>query len=68
MQRLRTHLSGCIGCGCLSLKNCALVNPDDVVASHGSGARYVMEEPEELYDDVVSRQEKKSKQEQKANT
>ncbi len=48
MQRLRKHLNGCIGCGCLSLKHCELVNPNDAVAEHGAGARYVLEEPELL--------------------
>ncbi|AMO54319.1 redox-sensitive transcriptional activator SoxR [Endozoicomonas montiporae] len=54
MQRLRSQLNGCIGCGCLSMKHCELVNPDDAVASHGSGARYVMEEPEELFAEISS--------------
>ena len=35
---LRDRLDGCIGCGCLSLKACALWNPDDALASQGSGA------------------------------
>ncbi len=39
LQRLRDQLSGCIGCGCLSLKACALYNPDDAVAVRGPGAR-----------------------------
>jgi MerR family redox-sensitive transcriptional activator SoxR len=39
LQRLRSQLSGCIGCGCLSLKACALYNPGDVVAVRGPGAR-----------------------------
>ncbi|MEZ0341938.1 redox-sensitive transcriptional activator SoxR [Mycobacterium sp. pV006] len=38
LERLRDNLSGCIGCGCLSLKVCALVNPDDVLAGQGPGA------------------------------
>ncbi len=46
LERLRTHLGGCIGCGCLSFKLCALVNPDDTIASHGAGPRYVLEETE----------------------
>ena len=54
MQRLRKHLNGCIGCGCLSMKSCGLFNPDDAVASHGAGARYVVEEPEELFADITS--------------
>ena len=42
MQRLRDRLDSCIGCGCLSLKTCALSNPDDVAASDGPGARWLM--------------------------
>lgn len=38
LTRLRDHLDGCIGCGCLSLKQCPLRNPDDRMASHGPGA------------------------------
>ncbi|KGI69648.1 redox-sensitive transcriptional activator SoxR [Mycolicibacterium rufum] len=38
LERLRDNLTGCIGCGCLSLKTCALANPDDVLAEHGPGA------------------------------
>ena len=37
LQRLRTRLTGCIGCGCLSLKACALYNPEDAVSKTGSG-------------------------------
>ena len=43
MQHLRDNLSGCIGCGCLSLKVCTLFNPDDQVAEEGSGPRYLLE-------------------------
>lgn len=38
MQRLRDNLTGCIGCGCLSLKTCSLANPGDVLAERGPGA------------------------------
>jgi MerR family redox-sensitive transcriptional activator SoxR len=38
LQRLRDNLTGCIGCGCLSLKICALANPGDVLAEQGPGA------------------------------
>lgn len=38
LERLRNNLDGCIGCGCLSLKSCALYNPDDVLADQGPGA------------------------------
>ena len=37
-RRLRDRLDGCIGCGCLSLRSCALYNPDDVLAERGPGA------------------------------
>ncbi|MEU3408624.1 redox-sensitive transcriptional activator SoxR [Streptomyces sp. NPDC006670] len=39
LSRLRDHLSDCIGCGCLSLRNCALSNPDDVFGQKLSGSR-----------------------------
>src|SRR3982074_747564 len=38
LERLRDNLAGCIGCGCLSLKTCALSNPGDVLAGQGPGA------------------------------
>lgn len=37
LQRLRTRLTGCIGCGCLSLKACALYNPGDALSDTGTG-------------------------------
>jgi MerR family transcriptional regulator, redox-sensitive transcriptional activator SoxR len=42
MQRLRDDLSGCIGCGCLSLHRCKLINPDDTLAAEGSGPRILL--------------------------
>jgi MerR family transcriptional regulator, redox-sensitive transcriptional activator SoxR len=41
LERLKTRLTSCIGCGCLSLRTCALSNPDDIVASRGPGAVYL---------------------------
>lgn len=38
LQRLRDNLADCIGCGCLSLRSCALFNPGDVLAEQGPGA------------------------------
>lgn len=35
---LRDRLTGCIGCGCLSVKDCPLANPEDIAARRGSGA------------------------------
>lgn len=42
MERLRDTLSNCIGCGCLSLKACALYNPGDAARAKGPGARYLL--------------------------
>jgi MerR family redox-sensitive transcriptional activator SoxR len=39
LQKLRDTLDGCIGCGCLSLKSCALHNTEDHLAEEGSGPR-----------------------------
>ena len=37
IELLRDRLDGCIGCGCLSLKSCALTNPGDWAAAEGPG-------------------------------
>ncbi|UWP82445.1 redox-sensitive transcriptional activator SoxR [Dactylosporangium fulvum] len=37
LERLRDTLTGCIGCGCLSLKSCSLANTDDRLATKGPG-------------------------------
>lgn len=42
LTRTRALLDGCIGCGCLSLKQCALYNPDDRAARSGAGPRFVL--------------------------
>jgi len=42
LTNLREKLDGCIGCGCLSLKSCALYNPRDRAAHKGSGPRYLV--------------------------
>lgn len=39
LTTLRDALSDCIGCGCLSMRRCALANPDDIAAAVGPGAR-----------------------------
>lgn len=41
LERTRDRLDGCIGCGCLSLKKCALYNPGDKVGVEGPGPRLV---------------------------
>ena len=37
LQRLRDSLTGCIGCGCLSMTKCPIYNEDDKLAGEGSG-------------------------------
>jgi MerR family redox-sensitive transcriptional activator SoxR len=42
LESIRGRLTGCIGCGCLSLKRCALLNPDDEAAQRGPGAHFLL--------------------------
>ncbi|MFI6226964.1 redox-sensitive transcriptional activator SoxR [Micromonospora echinospora] len=42
ISKLRDDLTGCIGCGCLSLQRCALNNPADKLAGEGPGARLIL--------------------------
>jgi MerR family redox-sensitive transcriptional activator SoxR len=44
LGRLRDRLTGCIGCGCLSLQACRLLNPGDQAAARGPGPRYVLDD------------------------
>ena len=41
LTALRDGLDSCIGCGCLSLRRCALANPADTAAGAGPGAAYL---------------------------
>ena len=41
LEALRNRLTTCIGCGCLSIDRCSLLNPDDEAASFGPGAHYL---------------------------
>ncbi len=43
LERLSDTLGSCIGCGCLSLRTCALYNPEDEAAGRGAGARWLLE-------------------------
>jgi MerR family transcriptional regulator, redox-sensitive transcriptional activator SoxR len=45
LERLRSSLTQCIGCGCLSLQQCQLANPGDRASRLGPGPRYWMESP-----------------------
>jgi len=47
LEALRNRLTGCIGCGCLSLRTCALLNPEDEAAELGAGAHYLEEGPDD---------------------
>lgn len=42
LQRTREKLTECIGCGCLSLERCGLVNREDSASLEGPGPRYVL--------------------------
>jgi len=44
LQALRDRLTTCIGCGCLSIDRCELLNPDDEAAAEGAGAHYLLED------------------------
>jgi MerR family redox-sensitive transcriptional activator SoxR len=45
LERLRDDLDGCIGCGCLSLKTCAILNQGDRISARGPGARFLLGDP-----------------------
>jgi MerR family redox-sensitive transcriptional activator SoxR len=40
LERLKEGLTGCIGCGCLSLQQCHLVNRGDRAGTAGAGPRF----------------------------
>ena len=37
MEKLRDSLTGCIGCGCLSMTKCPIYNPEDILGEDGIG-------------------------------
>ena len=41
IARMQEQLTGCIGCGCLSLNKCSLLNPGDELGKAGPGARLI---------------------------
>jgi MerR family redox-sensitive transcriptional activator SoxR len=43
IERLRDDLTSCIGCGCLSLRTCRLLNAGDTAGADGPGARYLID-------------------------
>ena len=41
LQLLKSKLTSCIGCGCLSLRTCLLTNPDDYQGDRGVGPAWL---------------------------
>lgn len=41
LRQLKTRLTACVGCGCLSLRTCVLSNPDDVQGERGVGPAWL---------------------------
>ncbi|MBD0330545.1 MAG: redox-sensitive transcriptional activator SoxR [Thermoleophilia bacterium] len=46
LEALRSRLTTCIGCGCLSIDACDLLNPEDEAAARGAGAHYLERDPD----------------------
>ena len=44
LEALRDRLTTCIGCGCLSIDKCELLNPDDEAAAQGPGPHFLLED------------------------
>ncbi len=44
LEALRDRLTTCIGCGCLSIDKCELLNPDDEAAEQGPGPHFLLED------------------------
>lgn len=42
LKELRHRLDKCVGCGCLSLSDCQLYNPEDRAGQKGAGPRFLM--------------------------
>lgn len=42
LEQLRDDFTSCIGCGCLSLRQCALANPNDSLGQQGPGPRKLL--------------------------
>jgi MerR family redox-sensitive transcriptional activator SoxR len=53
LNRLRDHLTDCIGCGCLSLDTCVLSNPDDAFGQRQAGSRLMVERKPDHQDNAT---------------
>ncbi|GAB4586157.1 redox-sensitive transcriptional activator SoxR [Nocardia sp. IFM 10818] len=47
IEQLQRELTGCIGCGCLSLRRCYVLNPSDTLAAHGAGPQRLLHPDDE---------------------
>jgi MerR family transcriptional regulator, redox-sensitive transcriptional activator SoxR len=45
LQQLRDDFTGCIGCGCMSIDRCGILNPGDVLGERGPGPRRLLAGP-----------------------
>ena len=52
LEAVRNRLTTCIGCGCLSIDACELLNPDDEAGESGSGAHYLQQDSRRAYPPV----------------
>lgn len=48
LTAIRNRLTTCIGCGCLSLRTCSLLNPDDAAGALGGGGAHYFRRPSPL--------------------
>ncbi|MCH7315608.1 redox-sensitive transcriptional activator SoxR [Acinetobacter sp. ANC 3882] len=48
LTRLRDEMDWCIGCGCLSLEQCRLRNPEDILGEDGAGPRILEREDDSM--------------------
>jgi MerR family redox-sensitive transcriptional activator SoxR len=39
LEQLRNDFTGCVGCGCMSIDRCPLINPNDELGKQGPGPR-----------------------------
>lgn len=42
IERMKHRITGCIGCGCLSMQACPMFNPDDELAAEGPGPQLLL--------------------------
>jgi MerR family transcriptional regulator, redox-sensitive transcriptional activator SoxR len=45
LQQVRDGLASCVGCGCLSMRQCAIYNSHDELAVTGAGSRRLFPDP-----------------------